>query len=233
MALPVDALPLDAFRPDGVARLYLLGGAADISRVRAEQLLRPLELIALGARIGAAAAKEAADSGKPAGVRLPAEAAAVAVAAGEVRELLVGVRPIQKLPTVSQEARNLPVLGRYDVVVIGGGTGGAPAGIGAAREGAKVLVVEYLHMLGGRGDGRLHHRLPQRESRGFLPPRSPGAIAGGRSSGPRWWPDAARRRGRCLVLARSAARRGARRRPRRRRRGWPRRKAAARCWPTR
>ena len=149
--LPVDALPLDAFQPDGVARLYLLGGAADISRVRAEQLLRPLELIALGARIGAAAAKEAADSGKPAGVRLPAEAAAVAAAAGEVRELLVGVRPIQKLSTVSQEARNLPVLGRYDVVVIGGGTGGAPAGIGAAREGAKVLVVEYLHMLGGVG----------------------------------------------------------------------------------
>ena len=45
----------------------------------------------------------------------------------------------------------MPVLGRYDVVVIGGGTGGAPAGIGAARAGAKTLVVEYLHGLGGVG----------------------------------------------------------------------------------
>ena len=43
------------------------------------------------------------------------------------------------------------MVGRYDVVVIGGGTGGAPAGIGAARQGAKTLVVEYLHGLGGVG----------------------------------------------------------------------------------
>ncbi|MHC4181397.1 MAG: FAD-dependent oxidoreductase, partial [Planctomycetota bacterium] len=45
----------------------------------------------------------------------------------------------------------VPVLGRYDVVVIGGGTAGAPAGIAAARKGAKTLVVEYLHGLGGVG----------------------------------------------------------------------------------
>ena len=31
------------------------------------------------------------------------------------------------------------------------GTGGAPAGIAAARRGAKTLVVEYLHGLGGVG----------------------------------------------------------------------------------
>jgi len=37
------------------------------------------------------------------------------------------------------------------VVVVGGGTGGAPAGIGAARRGAKTLVVEYLDGLGGVG----------------------------------------------------------------------------------
>ncbi len=43
------------------------------------------------------------------------------------------------------------MLGRYDVVVIGGGTGGAPAGIAAARQGAKTLVVEQLTGLGGVG----------------------------------------------------------------------------------
>lgn len=44
-----------------------------------------------------------------------------------------------------------PVLGRFDVVVAGGGTGGAPAGIAAAREGAKTLVLEVQHGLGGIG----------------------------------------------------------------------------------
>jgi hypothetical protein len=57
---PVEALALDAFRPQGVDRLYVLGGAADISRARAARLMRPLELIDLGQRIGAAAAEEAA-----------------------------------------------------------------------------------------------------------------------------------------------------------------------------
>ena len=165
--VPIDGLPLDAFRPDGVLRLYLLGGAADVSRARAERLLRPLELIDLGARIGAAAAREAAAVGPLVGVRLPGselaadDADATTTAAWDTREFLTGVRPIQQWPTIRQEARNLPVLGRYDVVVIGGGTGGAPAGIGAAREGAKVLVVEYLHMLGGVGTAgyisRYHH----------------------------------------------------------------------------
>lgn len=39
----------------------------------------------------------------------------------------------------------------YDVIVVGGGTSGAPAAIAAARAGAKVLLVEYLHGLGGVG----------------------------------------------------------------------------------
>ena len=38
-----------------------------------------------------------------------------------------------------------------DVLVVGGGTGGAPAGIGAARTGARTLVAEALSGLGGVG----------------------------------------------------------------------------------
>ncbi|MDF7825480.1 FAD-dependent oxidoreductase [Pontiellaceae bacterium B12227] len=38
---------------------------------------------------------------------------------------------------------------KYDVIVVGGGISGAMAGIGAARAGAKVLVVEQYGFLGG------------------------------------------------------------------------------------
>ena len=120
----------------GVPWFFILGGCADIPRDQVEKLLRPLSLIDMGARIGGAAAAEAKLLPTPEGVRLPG-ASARPVAAGEVREVLVGVRPTQKLPTIPQGARPLPVLGIYDVVVVGGGTSGAPAGIGAARQGAR------------------------------------------------------------------------------------------------
>jgi hypothetical protein len=45
----------------------------------------------------------------------------------------------------------LPRLGRFDVVVVGGGTGGAPAAISAARAGADTLVIELSSGLGGVG----------------------------------------------------------------------------------
>jgi len=43
------------------------------------------------------------------------------------------------------------VQANVEVFVAGGGTGGAPAGIAAAREGAKTLVCESQHALGGVG----------------------------------------------------------------------------------
>ncbi len=147
----IESLPPAVFRPKGVSRLIVLGGSADVSRKQAEKLLRSLSLIDAGARLGAAAAEEAQKLPAPKDVKLPGQPAPAPTAFGEVRESLAGVRPTQQLPTVQQEGRTLPVLGQYDVVVIGGGTAGAPAGIGAARQGAKTLVVEYLSGLGGVG----------------------------------------------------------------------------------
>ncbi len=57
----------------------------------------------------------------------------------------------QSAGRVRVEIPSLPSLGNYDVVVAGGGTGGAPAGIGAARSGARTLVLESQSGLGGVG----------------------------------------------------------------------------------
>ncbi|MCH8541655.1 MAG: FAD-dependent oxidoreductase [Opitutales bacterium] len=45
----------------------------------------------------------------------------------------------------------LPLLGSYDVLILGGGTAGASAAIGAARGGARTVLVEGLPALGGVG----------------------------------------------------------------------------------
>lgn len=148
---PVEDLSLDCFRPEGMPYLFVLGGAADVSRAQAAALMRPLALMALGARIGKAAAEEAASRDTPERMAVRGQSTDHPAAPGDVGEILEGVRPIHEPETIPQEARGLPVLGRYDVVVIGGGTGGAPAGIAAARQGAKTLVVEYLSGLGGVG----------------------------------------------------------------------------------
>jgi len=148
----VAALPPGAFQPRGVDRVFVLSGSADVSRRQARALLRPLALMDLGRRIGVRAASQAAERPAIEGPHLPGEPTDDPAAPGDVGEFLTGVRPVQEgLPTVPQDARALPVLGRYDVVVIGGGTGGAPAGIAAGRQGARTLVVEYLYGLGGVG----------------------------------------------------------------------------------
>lgn len=133
------------YTPAEISYLYVLDDAAE-----------PAVLIRSGDQVGRDAAKAAKQRG-------PIQTPSVAVHAdatpkesakplGDVGEILQGIRPhATKLVEVPQSERSLPVLDRYDVVVIGGGTSGAPAGIAAGRRGAKTLVVEYLHDLGGVG----------------------------------------------------------------------------------
>lgn len=45
--------------------------------------------------------------------------------------------------------KDIPVMGKYDVVVLGGGPAGVCAAIEAARDGARTLLVEATGMLGG------------------------------------------------------------------------------------
>jgi hypothetical protein len=139
------------YRPAGVPRLYVLGGCADMPRDAAATLLKPDTLIEVGAKVGAAAAAEAKSLPAIANATLSKGAAGAKPATtGDTKELLSGLRPAGKPDRfVASPDRQVPVIATVDVVVIGGGTGGAPAGIGAGREGAKTILVEYLYDLGG------------------------------------------------------------------------------------
>jgi flavin-dependent dehydrogenase len=149
-AVDEERMNIGAFRPKNSERLFVLSGMADVHRDAVSELLQPGALIRMGEKIGRAAAEMAGEivpakefyvKGLDEGQYLP----------GDVGEILEGLRPAFNLGEIPSEETTLPVLGSYDVVVLGGGTAGAPAGVGASRHGAKTLVLEYLHGLGGIG----------------------------------------------------------------------------------
>ncbi len=150
--LNVENLDLAVLQPAGKDRIFVLGGCAGVSRESAQELMRPLNLIRLGKRVGAAAAELATTIEPTKDVHVFSVLSDDAKSLGNIQESLNGTRPTHSgLPVISSPERSLPILGEYDVVVAGGGTGGAPAGIGAARKGGSVLVIEYQDHLGGVG----------------------------------------------------------------------------------
>lgn len=61
--------------------------------------------------------------------------------------------------TIREPAREIEVLGEYDVVVAGGGPAGVCAGLAAARLGMKTLLVEQFGCLGGMATSGLHQKI--------------------------------------------------------------------------
>ncbi len=143
-----DALDLACLQPKGVDGVYVLGPLADLPRAAARQLMKPGACLMVGARVGRAAAEtaktRAAASGALVGV---ATGAPIPGTLGEHRgslpSYIVNTKGMVTLPD------SLPVLADCDTLVVGAGTGGGPAGIAAARHGARTLVCEYLYIEGG------------------------------------------------------------------------------------
>ncbi len=177
-----EKIDLDVLRPAGVENLYVLGGCADVSREAAKRLLRPLEYMEVGNRVGSAAAVDARQIELARGVRTSAPRAK-AIASGAIREDPAWMRAAQTAQIKTGKCA-VPILGEYDVVVVGGGTGGAPAGIAAARHGAKTLVIEYLHGLGGVGTMGLIGKYYYGRREGFTKELDDGLVElGGRAEG--------------------------------------------------
>lgn len=145
-----EQVPLDCFQPDEQARIFVLGGCADMSREAARALLRPVNLMAVGSRIGRAAAAIAARQPRLEGLRVAGKPS-LSPQPGMIREVAIEQNHRASERRLAERTYGVPVIGEYDVVVIGGGTGGAPAGIAAGRQGARTLLIEYLHGLGGVG----------------------------------------------------------------------------------
>lgn len=59
----------------------------------------------------------------------------------------------------TESAKELEVIGNYDVIVCGGGPAGVCAGLEAARSGLKTLLIEQFNCLGGMATIGLHQKI--------------------------------------------------------------------------
>lgn len=143
-----DEASLDAFRTADEG-LWILGPCADLSRAAAADLVRPASFLAAGERVGTALA--AACATRPMPTTVSAAHAGARPLDGDTLRTEQDPLRSDGLATVAVPTDRAPQLDTVDVLVMGGGTAGASAGIAAARHGARTLICEYQPALGGVG----------------------------------------------------------------------------------
>lgn len=146
----VRSIPLAAFLPTEVDNVWVLGPCADLPEEWRERLMRPALALYIGELVGEQIGAELKKRPFPTDIQVH-KGKVEALNEGTIKEILQPLRPLKHKETVHAPEGSLPLWGDYDVIVLGGGTAGASAGISAARQGVKTLVIEYLHGLGGLG----------------------------------------------------------------------------------
>ncbi|MHC4559262.1 MAG: FAD-dependent oxidoreductase, partial [Planctomycetota bacterium] len=104
---------ISAYQPRGVSRLYILSAYADLDKEVAEKMLRPLEFMTVGKRIGREAATVSKALPSPDRVEFRG-ASPDSGSVGVVREDLTGLRTSKQLGMITAGPQPLPVFGQYD-----------------------------------------------------------------------------------------------------------------------
>ncbi len=143
-----DALDIACLQPKDTVGVYVLGSLADMPRTAAAKMVKPGAYMMVGSRVGRAAAEEAKNlTAVSDELTVAASGAPISGTLGEHKgslpDYIVNTKETVTVPDT------LPVLAECDTIVVGAGTGGGPAGIAAARHGARTLVCEYLYVEGG------------------------------------------------------------------------------------
>ena len=143
-------IALENYLPKGFGNLFVLNAYMGIKNetIRHQLINSPYRLAPIGKEIGKAAAELASKTEVPKDIDYLASTGDEAKFA--VSESAKSFR-FNDRPEVKLSGNQLPVLGRWDVVVVGGGTSGAPAALASARAGARTLAIEYMDELGGVG----------------------------------------------------------------------------------
>ncbi|HON08064.1 MAG TPA: FAD-dependent oxidoreductase, partial [Verrucomicrobiota bacterium] len=150
-----ENFPIECFQPEGMQNLFVLSAAADVSKQVAAKLSRPVNMMAIGEQVGKAVFENSKNINLSTPFKVVGRQATNPVR-GEVRFTEQhNYHRIDGTKSIAKETTTLPVIGEYDVVVVGGGTGGAPAAIASGRKGVRTLLIEHLHTLGGTGTAGL------------------------------------------------------------------------------
>jgi hypothetical protein len=137
-------------QPKEIENIWILGPCADFDRDSVSTQMRPVNAMLLGERLGELVGERLKGLKTGTAVRVK-QTKENATNYGEIKEVLQPLRPLIHKEFVDSPAGSLPILGQYDVVVLGGGVSGAPTAISASKHGARTLLLEYLHGLGGLG----------------------------------------------------------------------------------